>query len=74
MACNTVLVIITCNSLDFRFLHPSVFIDLILMVSGFEEIENSGLELKFVNKKFQGFVIIIFIFLFIYLLMLFYNK
>ena len=45
MACNIVLVIITCNSLDFRFLHPSVYIDLILIVFGFREVEKKGVIL-----------------------------
>ena len=74
MACNIVLVIITCNSLDFRFLHPSVYIDMILIVLGFEEIQNSGLKIFLLNKKLKGTVIIILIFLFIYVLMLFYNR
>lgn len=73
MACNIVLVIITCNSLDFRFLHPSVYIDLILIVFGFREVEKNGVILT-KKEKWNISIVILLIFSFIYLLMLVYNR
>ena len=61
MACNIVLVIITCNSLDFRFLHPSVYIDLILIVFGFREVEKNGVILT-KKAKWNISIIILLIF------------
>lgn len=70
--CNIVLVIITVNSLDFRFLHVSVFIDMILIFFGFELIKNSGFKILSCHK--YSYSIFCFMnFSFILLIVLFYN-
>lgn len=73
MTFNIVLVIITCNSLDYRFLHPSVYIDFILILFGFSEIQINGLGGKLIKKFNISFVIVVF-FSIIFLLMSVYNK
>ena len=52
LICNIVLVIITCNSLDFRFQHPTSFIYDILIILGFSEIAENGIRINF-GKPFK---------------------
>lgn len=71
LACNTALVIVTCNSLDFRFLHPASFIDILLILYGFQLLCTRGFYI-FEKKISFNLVFVMNIFV-VSLLVIFYN-
>ncbi len=72
LICNIVLIIVTCNSLDFRFQHPTSFIYDILIVYGFAEIQQNGIYIS--SRKTISLSLVIFIvFLTMYFLICVYN-
>lgn len=69
---NIVLIIVTCYSLDFRYVHITTFLDFLIAIYGFKNLMQNGVKVS--KKRISPISIIIIFFIPILVLVILYNN